>query len=110
MGYMTSQYRRVEPARLEQRAATRHQVLVGKATVRSHAKHPIEARLIDLSIYGCRVLIDGSIKVGDRLWLRLGGSGPIGATAVWTEGDRLGCKFDTLLDRTLFRELTLNAS
>jgi hypothetical protein len=108
MGYLTSQYRKVEPARLEQREAVRHPVLLGKATVRRHAKHPIEARLVDLSIYGCRVLIDGSVKVGDRLWLRLGGSGPISATAVWAEGDRLGCKFDEMLDRTLFRELTLH--
>jgi PilZ domain len=108
MGYLTSQYRKVEPARLEQREAVRHPVLLGKATVRRHAKHPIEARLVDLSVYGCRVLIDGSVKVGDRLWLRLAGSGPISATAVWTDGDRLGCKFDEMLDRTLFRQLTLH--
>ncbi|MBL0926007.1 MAG: PilZ domain-containing protein [Sphingomonadaceae bacterium] len=76
MGYMTSQYRKVAPARLEQREAVRHPVLLGKATVRRHAKHPIEARLVDLSIYGCRVLIDGGVKVGDRLWLRLACSTP----------------------------------
>lgn len=107
MGYMTSQYRKVEPARLEQRNAVRHPVLLGKVTVRKHAKHPIEASLVDLSIYGCRVLLNGSINVGDRLWLRLAGSNPISATAVWAEGDRLGCKFDEMLDRTLFRALTL---
>jgi PilZ domain len=110
MGYMTSQYRKVEPARLEQREVARHPVLLGKATVRRHAKHPVEARLVDLSIYGCRVLLDGSFKVGDRLWLRLAGSHPISATAVWAEGDRLGCKFDEILDRALFRELTLQGS
>jgi hypothetical protein len=106
---MTSQYRKVAPARLEQREAVRHSVQLGKATVRRHAKHPIEARLVDLSVYGCRVLIDGSVKVGDRLWLRLAGSGPISATAVWAEGDRLGCKFDEMLDRALFRELILHS-
>jgi hypothetical protein len=109
MGYSTSSYRKVEPARLEQREAVRHPVLLQKATVRRHAKQPIEARLVDLSVYGCRVLLDGSFKVGDRLWVRLADSNPIGATAVWREGDRLGCKFDELLDRNLFRQLILHA-
>jgi PilZ domain len=107
MGYMTSQYRKVEPARIEQREVMRHPVFLQKATVRRHAKHPLEARLVDLSVYGCRLLIDGTFKIGDRLWLRLGGSNPISATAVWLEGDRLGCRFDEALDRSLFRELTL---
>jgi hypothetical protein len=109
MGYMTSQYRKVAPAQLEQREVVRHPVLLQKATVRRHSKQPIEAKLVDLSVYGCRVLLDGSFKVGDRLWVRLADSNPIGATAVWMEGDRLGCKFDELLDRTLFRQLILHA-
>ncbi len=110
MGYMTSQYKKVAPAQLEQREVMRHPVLLQKATVRRHSKQPIEAKLVDVSVYGCRVLLDESFKVGDRLWLRLAGSGPISATAVWAEGDRLGCKFDEILDRTLFRQLTLQAS
>lgn len=107
MGYMTSQYRKVAPARIEQREVVRHAVLLQRATVRHHAKQASEAKLVDLSVYGCRLLIEGSYKIGDRLWLRFGGSNPIGATAVWLEGDRLGCRFDEALDRALFRELTL---
>jgi hypothetical protein len=109
MGYMTSQFRKVQPARLEQRQTLRHPVLLNKANLRKHAGQPIEAALMDLSVYGCRVLIDGSVKVGDRLWLRLAGSNPIPATAVWADGDLLGCKFDEMLDRMLFRQLTLQA-
>lgn len=104
---MTSQYRKVAPAKLEQREVLRHPVLLQKATIRRHSKQPTEARLVDLSVYGCRVLLDGTFKVGDRLWVRLADSNPIGATAVWREGDRLGCKFDEILDRSLFRQLTL---
>lgn len=109
MGYATSQFRKVPPARLEQREAVRHPVLLSKVTVRKHAERPVSAFLVDLSVYGCRVLFDGSVKVGDRLWVRLAGSEPIGATAVWSDGERLGCKFDDTLDRTLFRALTLQA-
>lgn len=109
MGYMASHYKRVAPAKLEQREVVRHPVLLQKATVRRHSKQPIEARLVDLSVYGCRVLLDGSFKVGDRLWVRLAESNPIAATAVWREGDRLGCKFDEILDRSLFKQLILHA-
>ena len=107
MGYMTSQYRKVAPARNEQREVVRHPVLLQRATVRKHSKAPQEARLVDLSVYGCRLLTDASFKIGDRLWLRFAGGNPISATAVWFEGDRLGCRFDEALDRAVFRELTL---
>ena len=109
MGHLNSPYRKVAPARIEQRDAVRHPVLLQRATVRRHAKEPDEARLVDLSVYGCRLLIDGQFKIGDRLWLRFTGGNPIGATAVWFEDDRLGCRFDEALDRVLFRELTLQA-
>lgn len=110
MGYMTSQYRKVAPARIEQREVVRHAVLLQRAKVRRHGKQAHEASLIDLSVYGCRLLIEGQFKTGDRLWLRFEGSNAIQATAVWYEGDRLGCRFDEALDRGLFRELTLQAN
>lgn len=109
MGYMTSQYRKVPPARLAQRAALHHPVLLSKGHSRTHAQRLKSAVLVDLSVYGCRILFDGRVKAGERLWLQLGGSAPISATAVWSEGDRLGCKFDDTLDRNLFRALTLQA-
>lgn len=108
MGYMTSQYRKVAPARLEQRESVRHPVLLQRATVRKHSKQADEAKLVDLSVYGCRLVIESKFNVGDRLWLRFAGSSAIAATAVWLEDDRLGCRFDEMLDRVLFRELTLN--
>lgn len=108
MGYMTSQYRKVAPARIEQREVVRHPVLLQRATVRRHAKTAREAKLVDLSVYGCRLVIDGKFQIGERLLLRFAGSGAIAATAVWLDEDRLGCRFDEALDRVLFRELTLS--
>ena len=108
MGYMTSQYRKVAPARIEQREVVRHPVLLQRATVRRHAKTAKEAKLVDLSVYGCRLVIDGKFQIGERLWLRFAGSSAIAATAVWLDEDRLGCRFDEALDRVLFRELTLS--
>lgn len=107
MGYMTSQYRRVAPARLDERAAVRHPVLITRSTVRRQGAQADEAKLIDLSIYGCSLEIETIVKVGQRLWLRFSGSMPIASTAIWCEGGKVGCRFDTAIERDLFRSLTL---
>ena len=107
MSVAASAYRKVAPARLEQRNVARHPVLIKRATVRGHGRHPAEAELIDLSIYGCRLAVAADYKVDDRLWLRFAGGSPVAATTVWVEGGELGCRFDEPLDRALFRALTL---
>jgi PilZ domain len=107
MTLATSQYRKVEPARLEQRAAMRHNVVLHRATVRGHGREAIEAELLDISVFGCRVDADHPFKTGDRIWLRFSGSQPVAGTAIWTKGSALGCRFDEKLDVSLFRALTL---
>lgn len=107
MGIATSAYRKVAPARIDQRRIERHPVVIKKATVRGHGRQPVEAGLVELSIYGCRLAVDANYTVNDRLWLRFEGSNPVGAVAVWTEFGELGCRFDEPLDRSLFRALTL---
>jgi hypothetical protein len=107
MGLASSAYRKVAPARIEQRRADRHPVIIRRATVRGHGRQPVDAELVELSVYGCRLAVDAPYKVHDRLWLRFEGSNPIGAIAVWTEGGELGCRFDAPLERQLFRSLTL---
>jgi hypothetical protein len=85
----------------------RRSVVLHRATVRGHGRQAIEAELIDISIYGCRVEADHRFNPGDRLWLRFSGSAPVAGVAVWIEGMTLGCRFDEPLDRALFRALTL---
>ncbi len=107
MGFAASAYRKVAPARLDQRNVSRHSVIIRRATVRGHGRHPVEAELADLSIYGCRLAVDARYKIGDRLWLRFGGESPVAATTIWVNGGELGCRFDEPLDRALFRTMTL---
>jgi hypothetical protein len=109
MTYMYSKFRNVAPALVDERMAVRHAVIVQHATVRRTESLPIAAVLEDISIYGCRVVVDGPFKSGDRLWLRLADSDPVAATAIWYDNTKLGCRFDEALDRKLFRLLTLTS-
>ena len=107
MASVASAYRRVEPARIEQREVMRHPVVIRRATVRGHGRQPVEAQLVDLSIYGCRLSVDAAYKANDRLWLRFAGRPPVAATTIWIVDGELGCRFDAPIDRDLFRTLTL---
>jgi len=102
-----SQYRSVAPALVEQRATTRHRVTVTRATLVKRGNPAIDAELHDLSIYGCRFACRSDFQEGDRLWLRFGDGVPVTATAVWNDGNHLGCRFDAPIARTLVRSLTL---
>lgn len=109
MAIRNTRYRSVAPALIEQRRAFRHPVMFRRASVRRHAAHEHEAQLADLSIYGCRITTKASCEVNDRIWLRLNGSLPIAATAIWSDGNSIGCRFDAPIDKALFRSLTLAA-
>lgn len=107
MGLATSAYRKVAPARLEQRGAVRHPVAIKRASIRGHGRQPADAELDDLSVYGCRISVDGEFKTGERLWLSFAGGKAIAASTVWCDDGKLGCRFDEPLERDVFRSLTL---
>lgn len=102
-----SQYRRPEPALIEQRGEPRLKLLITRASVRRHGKTPIEAALHDLSSYGCRLMSNVVTTEGERLWLRFDGRMPISATVIWSLDGMVGCRFDEQIDRKLMRSLTL---
>ena len=110
MGFMHTKFRAVGPARLEDRAEPRRPVLLQRATVRPSTAPPMEARLVDLSIYGCRLMISCRMKVGVRITLRFSDAEPVAATAMWCDGKHIGCRFDQPIDAKLFRSLTLSVN
>ncbi len=109
MGYMNSQFRKVAPARLEERAMPRLPVLLERIYVRKRRLPAIEAELSELSAYGCRIATCTNFKSGDRLSLRFADSEPVAATTIWCADGLIGCRFDEAIDRDLFRSLTLTA-
>lgn len=110
MSYMYSKFRDVAPALVDQRMAVRHAVYIERASVARETTVPLPAILEDISIYGCRVIVDGEFAAHDRVLLRLADNDPITATAIWYEAGKLGCRFDAALESKLFRTLTLNSN
>ncbi|WP_425228311.1 PilZ domain-containing protein [Sphingomonas sp.] len=87
-----------------ERRRARRSLLVGRIGIEAGSDGPI-ATVLDLSIYGCRLQIPGWHDEGDRLWLRFDGGWPIAATVMWSDGGRIGCRFDEAISRVLMREL-----
>lgn len=109
MGYMHSKFRPVAPAKIEQRSDPRRPVLLQRATIRPSTAPPMEARLIELSVYGCRLMISCRLKSGVKVTLRFADAEPVTATAIWCDGKHIGCRFDQPICGKLFQSLTLTA-
>jgi hypothetical protein len=61
-----------------------------------------------LSVYGCRIAIDGEYVADDRIFVRLSGGLPVPAAVIWTQDGVLGCRFDKPIARSLLRSVVLS--
>jgi len=107
MASRATQFRKVEPALVEQRVVPRHFVNVSYVEARGADDRPRPAALHDLSVYGCRLALPVPEHPGTRVSLTVGEQEGVAATVVWSDGGFVGCRFDTPLDRGLVRSLTL---
>ncbi len=110
MGMMTSQYRKVAPAKIEQRKVTRREVCLTPINVESPGCDMVVATLDDVSKYGCRLSADCTFEIGDCLTLTFAHAQPVKVFVVWNKDDKLRCRFGAELDSVLYRQLTLAAS
>jgi hypothetical protein len=108
MASKATQFRTAEPAAVEQRGALRLAVAISGASVRKLSAQPDDATLRDLSVYGCRIETDGGYATGDRIWIRLSGSLPIGGEVMWATDGLIGCRFDVPIARALLRTVVLS--
>jgi len=106
MATRLSQYNSVVPAQIERRAEPRRRVYLSRVTLKNRGRVR-EARLHDLSIYGCRVACDALHKSGERVRVQLFGRESAEAIVVWCTDGFLGCRFDAPIARETVRALTL---
>ena len=116
MATRLSRYRAAPPATLDQRRADRAMVAITRTNIRQPDKEGCgsepgdHAELHDLSIYGCRLSSVIEWFAGERLWLCFAGGKPVAAEVMWSDAGRIGCRFDTPIERTLARSLTIAAA
>lgn len=108
MASRASRYSAVASASFDARRMERQLVAVTRATARRHGQQAQDARLHDISIYGCRLITGERHKAGERLWLRFGGAAAVAATVVWCDGAAAGCRFDAPIAGGLVRSMTLS--
>lgn len=108
MGIRATQFRKVDAALVEHRAAPRYSVAISTAKVRRQGEMPSEAVVVDLSIYGCRVQSPMRHKPRERIWVRFTEGPPFAATVIWAKDGFAGCRFDAPMERAMMRSMTLS--
>lgn len=104
-----SQFRKAPPARVEQRREERHLVMLQRASVSANGSEEYEARLADISSYGCRLEFEQEFPAGTKLQVRFFERDPLAAKVVWCKDGMIGCRFDAAICLSLFRALTIQS-
>ena len=86
--------------RSERRDRGRVEIAIG-VTVRERHWRAQPARLLDLSLTGCRVS-EVHIRVGQKIWVTLGDLSGIEAVATWTRTGETGLRFEVPLHVAVF--------
>ncbi len=71
MALKSTRYQKVMPAALNRRAVTRRKVNISGASVERGTKNRIQATILDVSIYGCRLEMDAILPEGENVQIHL---------------------------------------
>lgn len=107
MASRASRYLAVASASFDERRMERHVVAITRVTTRRHGQKAQDARLHDISAFGCRLVTGERHEPGERLWLRFAGNSAVAATVVWSDAASAGCRFDEKIPGSLVRSVTL---
>jgi hypothetical protein len=89
----------------DHRSSERISIQFGKVSLRQTGAKSIQVAIDDLSLTGCRVEWPHHANVGDRLWVTIGNLEALAAIVAWTEGFRVGCRFEVSLHPSVFNAL-----
>ncbi|MBN2971576.1 PilZ domain-containing protein [Roseomonas aeriglobus] len=67
----------------------------------------VAGELMEISAYGCRVVMPVDPSIGGAIELSLDGAAPVGAQVVWNRAGVLACRFDAPMSRAQLRALTI---
>lgn len=94
--------------------ANRRRSLRWPALFRAHLREPASkaamVTMADLSREGFQIEHHRQFIAGASVWLRLPGIEALAARAMWSNGRRLGCKFDAPLHHAVLEKLITHES
>lgn len=73
--------------------------------VRELGQTRMGARVLDVSLEGCKLETNTPLKMGTQLWVNLPGLRPQAARVVWVRGYTAGCRFAIPLHPAVFDTL-----
>lgn len=105
MALKSTQYQKVEPAALNRRAFELHRVNISGASVPRSKKHKVQATILDISIYGCRLELDTIVPAGENIQIHLANTEVVDARIIWQKASEAGCRFAEAISRQKVKAL-----
>ncbi|MBM3928317.1 MAG: hypothetical protein FJ335_07655 [Sphingomonadales bacterium] len=96
---MATAYRPV----MADRAVTRRRT----ARLTANSATMVAGELMEISAYGCRVVMPADPTLSGAIELSLDGGAPVAAQVVWNRAGVLACRFDAPMSRAQLRALTI---
>jgi len=106
MALKSTRYQKVMPAALNRRAVARHKVNISGTSVKRGKKIQVEATILDVSIYGCRLELDAILPEGEGIEIHLAETHIADAKIVWQKAKEAGCRFADAISPKTMKSLT----
>lgn len=109
MSAKSTRYNNVQPAAINRRDVPRYDVAIDISPLKRKKSKPIQARLADISLYGCRLEADAVFQEGEVLELSVDSHVKAEAKVIWQKAQQAGCRFVKALDPEALRSLTISS-
>ncbi len=106
MALKSTRYQKVKPAALNRRTMARHQVNITGSFVKRSQKNKIQATILDVSIYGCKLALDAILPEGEVIQIQIADTDSVDATIVWQKAREVGCRFADAISPQKMKALT----
>lgn len=94
------------PAALNRRVIKRHEVNITGTFVKRSQANSIQATILDVSIYGCKLALDAILPEGEKIQIHIADQDVVDATIVWQKAREAGCRFAEAISPQKMKALT----
>lgn len=106
MALKSTRYQKVMPAALNRRNVKRHKVNITGTFVKRGQASTIQATILDVSVYGCKLALDAILPEGEKIQIHIADRDIVDATIVWQKAREAGCRFANVISPQKMKTLT----